>query len=187
MVKIPFGLDIYNLIDDLRNFSWEAADILLYYSKILKSSENKDKIIKTKRNEDPVTLADLEVNDMIIRRINEKYKGITWSFLSEESVKVKSQIFQMQSEWQWILDPLDGTRDFIQGSGDYAMHLALNYKQKPYIGVVLIPERDELWISYEKNILCETSNGLKKKIFPLKEKSLHEMTLVSSKKHRNKP
>ena len=41
VVKIPFNLDIHNLIDDLRNFSWEAAEILLYYSKMLKEEENK--------------------------------------------------------------------------------------------------------------------------------------------------
>ena len=34
----------------------------------------------------------------------------------------------------------DGTKDFIQGTNNYAMHLGLNYKKKPYLGVVLIPE-----------------------------------------------
>ena len=67
--------------------------------------------------------------------------------ISEENVKLKSQIFMNQQEWQWVIDPLDGTRDFIQGTENYAMHLALNYRQRPYIGVVLIPEKDELWIS----------------------------------------
>ena len=37
------------------------------------------------------------------------------------------------SDWIWVLDPLDGTKDFIQGTSNYAMHLALNYKQKPVI------------------------------------------------------
>ena len=36
MIKLPSGVDINNLIDDIRIFSWEAADILLYYSKLLK-------------------------------------------------------------------------------------------------------------------------------------------------------
>ena len=36
-------------------------------------------------------------------------------------------------DWLWVLDPLDGTKDFIQGTSNYAMHLALNYKQKPKI------------------------------------------------------
>ncbi len=186
MVKIPISFDIHNLIDDLRNISWEAADILLYYSKILKYSESKDKFIKTKGNQDPVTLADLKVNEMIIGRINEKYKNSNWGILSEENVKLKTDISFTQSGWQWIIDPLDGTKDFIQGTDNYAMHLALNYNQKPFIGVVLIPEKDELWISDGEKVKCEKRNGSLEKILKPKYKSLNEMTFVSSKNHRNK-
>ena len=39
MIKLPFGIEINNLIDDLRSFSWEAADILLYYANIIKKLE----------------------------------------------------------------------------------------------------------------------------------------------------
>ena len=46
MVKLPNNVDIHNLIDDLRIFSWEAADILIYYSQMLKDSDLKKKIIK---------------------------------------------------------------------------------------------------------------------------------------------
>ena len=186
MVKLPFELDIHNLIGDLRNFSWEAADILIHYSKLLKHPENKNKIIKTDGNIDPVTQADLSVNELIIRRINEKYKNLDWGIISEENVKLKSQIFINQQEWQWVIDPLDGTRDFIQGTENYAMHLALNYRQKPYIGVVLIPEKDELWISDGKNVRCEKRNGSQLEILRPKYKNLDEMTFVSSKNHRNK-
>ena len=42
---------------------------------------------------------------------------------------------------------------------NYAMHLALNYKKRPLIGVVLIPEKDELWISDGKKLWCEKSDG----------------------------
>ena len=185
MIKIPIGLNIHNLIDDLRNFSWEAAEILLYYSNRLKSSDNNNQIIKTKEKEDPVTLADLRVNEMIIKRINEKYRDVNWDILSEENVKLGFDIQEQKSEWQWVIDPLDGTKDFIQGTGNYAMHLALNYHQKPIIGVVLIPERDELWISYDKTIRCEKSDGSRKEIFLPREKNLNKMTLVSSKNHRN--
>ena len=87
MIKLPSGLEIKNLIDDLRIFSWEAAEILLYYAQIIKFSNNKTKIIKNNNSQDPVTLADLEVNELIIKRINEKYQGIDWEILSEENIK----------------------------------------------------------------------------------------------------
>ena len=71
-------------------------------------------------------MADLKVNELIINRINEKYKTIDWEILSEENVKVNSKNpCNTNSDWLWVLDPLDGTKDFIQGTGNYAMHLAL--------------------------------------------------------------
>ena len=42
----------------------------------------------------------------------------------------------INSEFLWVLDPLDGTKDFIQGTSNYAMHLALNHNQKPLLGIV---------------------------------------------------
>ena len=185
MIKLPLGVNVNNLIDDLRSLSWEAADILLFYSNIIKNSKEKNKILKNKNNNDPVTLADLEVNKLIINRINQKYKDINWEILSEENFKVKPNYCDKNAEWLWILDPLDGTKDFIQGTGNYAMHLALNYKQKPYIGVVLIPEKNELWIACGEKLWCEKRNGS----FENKDISnriiLQEMNLVTSKNHGN--
>ena len=186
-MKIPLGLDIHNLIDDLRNFSWEASKVMLYYAKEIKNLEEKKNIIKTKRNEDPVTLADLKVNELIIQRINQKYPNYDWGILSEENVKFspENRISNSWPEWLWVLDPLDGTKDFIQGTGNYAMHLSLNYKKRPLIGVVLIPEKDELWITNGKKLWCEKSDGSQKIINISKNKKLSQMTLVSSKNHRN--
>ena len=183
MVKLPFGVVINNLIDDLRILSWEACDSLLYYSQMLRDPNNKSNIVRN--NDDPVTLADLKVNEIIIQGINEKYKDINWDILSEENVKVSSQICDINSDWLWILDPLDGTKDFIQGTGNYAMHLALNYKQKPYIGVVLIPEKEELWIAAGNKIWCENKVGYKRGASLLSNTILKEMTIATSKNHRN--
>ena len=185
MIKLPSGVDINNLIDDIRIFSWEAADILLYYSKLLENSDYKKNILKNNNEDDPVTLADLKVNELIIKRINEKYININWDILSEENVKISSKIFDTKTDWVWVLDPLDGTKDFIQGTGNYAMHLALNFKQKPYLGFVLIPNKNQLWISDGKKTWCEKRDGSKYEPILLKNRNLHEMTLVTSKNHGN--
>ena len=185
MVNLPSGVHINNLIDDIRIFSWQAADILLYYSKLLKNSDDQISILKNNNEEDPVTLADLKVNELIIKRINEKYKNINWDILSEENVKISSKIFDSKTDWIWVLDPLDGTKDFIQGTGNYAMHLALNFKQKPYLGFVLIPNKNQLWIADGKKTWCEKRDGSKYEPILLKNRNLHEMTLVTSKNHGN--
>ena len=185
MIKLPSGVEVKSLIEDLRIFCWEASDVLLYYSKILKDSDYKNNILKNDNTEDPVTIADLKVNEIIIQRINEKYKDIDWKILSEENVKIDSENHNTREDWLWVLDPLDGTKDFIQGTSNYAMHLALNYKQKPYIGVVLIPEKDELWISNGEEVWCENRDRSHLKSNQPNKKNLEEMILVTSKNHNN--
>ena len=74
-------LDINNIIDDLRIISWEAADILIYYSQLLKNPNHEMNIVKTKTNEDPVTLADLKVNEKIIKGINQNKRSFNWEIL----------------------------------------------------------------------------------------------------------
>lgn len=186
MIKLPCGVDLNDLIDDLRNLSWEVSDILLHYANIIKNSEQKKDFLKNKNNDDPVTLADLEVNELIINRINEKYKDINWTILSEENVKVEANYSEIKHDWVWVLDPLDGTKDFIQGTGNYAMHLALTFKKKSFLGVVLIPEKNELWISNGDKLWCEEKDGSLKKFNKSKNNNiLNEMILVTSKNHNN--
>ena len=73
---------------------------------------------------------------------------------------------------------------FIQSTGNYAMHLALNYKRKPLIGVVLIPEKDELWISYAEKLGVRKEMEVFKNKICLKQYSSRD-TIVTSKNHRN--
>ena len=185
MIKLPPGVDINNLIDDLKAFSWEASDILLKYSQIIKDSNNKSNILTNENEEDPVTIVDLKVNKKIIQNITTSYKDIDWEILSEENVKINPTNKRINKDFVWVIDPLDGTKDFIQGTGNYAMHLALTYKKKPSLGVVLIPDKDELWISNNEIVWCENRNEECKKPNFLIKDNLEDMTIVTSKNHRN--
>ena len=185
MIRLPSGIKIKDLINDLRILSWEVSDTLIYYSKILKDPNNKSNILKNNNLDDPVTLADLKVNEIIIKRINEKYRDVSWGILSEENAKTNSFNSYCSHDWMWVLDPLDGTKDFIQGTSNYAMHLALNYKSKPFIGIVLIPEKDELWIADGDKVWGEKRDGSIIKPNLSKNIILQDMTLVTSKNHRN--
>ena len=185
MIKLPPGVDINNLIDDLKTFSWEASETLLKFAQIIKDSNNKSNILMNKNEEDPVTVADLKVNEIVINNIKAKYKNVNWEILSEENVKIEPYKSSTNKDFVWILDPLDGTKDFIQGTGNYAMHLALNYKNKPYIGIVLIPDKDELWISNQEMVWSENKKGVYKETNLSKKYKLKDMRIVTSKNHRN--
>ena len=186
MVKLPFGVNISNLIDDLRFLSWEVSDILLSYAQLIRNPNYVSEIITSNQNNDPVTKADLKVNELIINRINQKYPDVNWNILSEENAKLNVDYSKKKSDWLWILDPLDGTKDFIQGTGNYAMHLALNYKNKPFLGIVLLPDKDELWIANQDNLWCEKRNGTRLTSLVKCKKNLQDMTLLTSKNHNNK-
>ena len=158
---------------------------MLYYSQEIKKLDQVNNLIRNKDAKNPVTVADLEVNDLILNRMKEKYQNIGWKYLSEENVKINQNNCEIESEWLWILDPLDGTKDFIQGTGDYALHFALNHKNRPFIGVVLIPDKNELWISNGKNTWCERRDKSKQSLDLNYEKNISEMTVVTSKNHKN--
>ena len=184
-MNLPLGVDINNLLNDLRSFSWEAADIMLYYSKQFRNEKAKKDLTQIKVNNEPVTEADLKVNSLIINRISEKYKQVKWHLLSEENGIIKFNNVNINTNWLWVLDPLDGTRDFIQKTSNYALHLALNYKNKPQIGIVLIPEREELWIANNKSVWCEDRSGLRTEHKLSDTKEIHNMKIVTSKNHKN--
>ena len=186
MNKLPLGVDTKNLINDLRLISWEASDLLLYYSRVPKKLGNSDKIAGNNSNWDPVTVADLKVNELIISRIKESYKVINWDLLSEENAKISTKRLVFKTKWLWVIDPLDGTKDFIQGTDNYAMHLALNYENKPFLGLVLIPKKNELWITDGEKVWGEKKDGTCLHPRNLNSKTLKEMRLVTSKNHGNK-
>ena len=186
MTNLSVDIDINNIIEVLRGLSWEVSDILLYYAKVLKVNSGKNNLIQSKLDGSPVTIADLKVNDLVFNLLKKKISIFSWGFLSEENHKVKFNKDGGNTNFLWVLDPLDGTKDFINGTGNYAMHLSLNFQNKPLLGVVLIPEKEELWIADGDKVWSEKKNGLKYKPNNLFKKSLHDMTLVISKNHNNK-
>ena len=185
MVKLPSNVNTNNLIDYLRIISWEVADILISYEETLKDLKKRGEVINTKSDKSPVTLADLKVNEIILKRMKEEYSNVSWNYLSEENVDLFSKKENPISEWLWVLDPLDGTKDFVNGTKDYAMHFALNFQNKPFLGIVLIPKRNELWISDSKKVWCERRNGSFLNSNLSKKTNLEEMNLVRSKNHSN--
>ena len=85
---------------------------------------------------DPVTKADLRVNELITNKIKELTPNIP--IVSEETVnlniKNKSKIF-------WLIDPIDGTKEYIAGRDEYTLNAALVINTVPVLGVVGVPKK----------------------------------------------
>tara|TARA_Y100001968_G_scaffold316080_1_gene343454 strand:- start:106 stop:1020 length:915 start_codon:yes stop_codon:yes gene_type:complete len=186
---VPEEVELEYLLFELRKISWIAADVLKAYARGIKPPHGFPEALTVQEGGDgPVSTADIAINQLLISGLNEKFPLVKWDILSEESAKEKKSMnLKNNVHWKWILDPLDGTKDFLQGSENYAVHLALAYKSKPKIGVVLIPERDELWFGIiGKGAWYENHKGVKTSVCFSKRKEIAKLINVSSKNHQEK-
>ncbi len=184
---VPDDVDLEYLLDELRKLSWKSADILMAYAHGEKPPYGLPESLTVEEGGDgPVSAADIAVNELFISGLNEKFSTIQWEILSEESAKQKTnETREIKKDWKWILDPLDGTKDFLQGSENYAVHLALSYKNKTKLGIVLIPERNELWFGISDNgAWYENRKGVRNPVSFSNRRETSELILVSSKNHQ---
>ena len=184
---VPEDVELTTLLDELRKLSWIAADILKAYARGEEPPYGYPKSLTIEEGGDgPVSAADMAVNDLLISGLKNNFTFKKWDILSEETSKEKDfEGTQYKRDWCWIIDPLDGTKDFLQGSENYAVHIALAHKKKPTIGIVLIPERDELWIGIIGiGAWSENRCGEKKDIAFSERVNISELVLVSSKNHQ---
>ena len=183
---VPEEVELTTVLNELRKLSWAAADVLMAYARGEKPPYGFPKSLTFEEGGDgPVSAADMAVNELLISGLKDNLTCKKWDILSEETSKVKTcKDKNNKKDWRWIIDPLDGTKDFLQGSENYAVHVALAYKSKPKIGIVLIPERNELWIGIiGSGAWCENRDGSKKHISFSERLDISEMVLVSSKNH----
>ena len=96
--------------------------------------------VKQKEDNSPVTRADKKANKIIIDAL--KTTGIP--IISEENEQID---YSERKEWDfcWIVDPLDGTKEFIKKSGEFTVNIALIENNKPVFGVIYIPVSKELY------------------------------------------
>ncbi|HVR63312.1 MAG TPA: inositol monophosphatase family protein, partial [Polyangia bacterium] len=90
--------------------------------------------VETKADESPVTAADRDANAVIIDRLRAAFPGD--GILSEESPDDRRRLGKSRV---WIIDPLDGTRDFVARTGEFSVHVALAVDGAAVVGVVAQP------------------------------------------------
>jgi 3'(2'), 5'-bisphosphate nucleotidase len=100
--------------------------------------------VEYKEDRSPLTLADKTAHDIIVRHLLES--GIP--ILSEEG---KTISFQERKAWNtlWIVDPLDGTKEFVKRNGEFTVNIALVKEGTPVMGVVYAPDRDLLYFAMQ--------------------------------------
>ncbi len=172
-------LTLADILERTIELSWTAAAILKsYYRGSRADLEVLDKV------EGPVTAADRAVDRHILSGI-QGMCGDSCGYLTEETYQAGD--LQLPQDWVWIIDPLDGTRDFIDKTGEYAIHIALTYQHRPVLTVVTIPEADRMYAAIVgKGTESIDPDGVRKSVRVLPGKKLADLVVVASRNHRSK-
>lgn len=146
---------------------------------ILKIYESKNFDIRIKDDNSPLTKADKEAHKIIITKLEETGLPI----LSEEGADIP---FKTRKNWKsfWMVDPLDGTKEFIKRNGEFTVNIALIENRVPVFGVVYAPVLDKLYYG-GKNIGAFLFEKSRTSSLISKKMSGDKVTIVASRSHLN--
>ncbi|MDJ0737456.1 MAG: 3'(2'),5'-bisphosphate nucleotidase CysQ [Nostocaceae cyanobacterium] len=173
--------DLQQILELTRTIAWGAADVLRSYYR----GEGENNLAVAYKQDDPVTSADLAVNHYILSKLQANLGKEDFTYISEETYK-EEQAKQVSSKLTWIIDPLDGTRDFLEKTGEYAIHIALVEEKRPILAVVAVPEAEKLYYAIKgAGAFVETRNGETRPVQVSANKPVEDLTVVVSRSHRN--
>tara|TARA_X000001036_G_scaffold415157_1_gene431028 strand:- start:679 stop:1458 length:780 start_codon:yes stop_codon:yes gene_type:complete len=153
-----------NLIDTFNIAGQESVDL---YKKGLK--------IKIKEDKSPVSNGDLRVDELITKKIRELTPNIP--IISEETVNLK---IKNTAKVFWLIDPIDGTKQYIAGEDEYTLNAALVIDTVPVLGVVGAPKKNRLFYSYAPGESFLIESGKTKKINCEKKQPKGQIVALSS-------
>ena len=130
----------------------------------------------TKNDDSPITDADLKSNEVIKKILSQTEHDI----LSEED---KDDLTRLSQEMIWIIDPLDGTSDFIDKTGEFTVMIALIKNKKPILGVIGWPTEKTLFVAQKGSGAFRFSNDQWSKISVTKVSELPKCRTVGSRHH----
>ena len=169
-----------NTILEILNIAIEAGkEILKVY--------NKNIIVKSKEDNSPLTIADINSNNIIINKLKNVDTSIP--ILSEESLVNWSE----RKSWKkyWLIDPLDGTKEFINRNGEFTVNIALIEKNYPIFGVIYAPAKSLLYYAIKNYGAFKAKTSLKInnfdqfKIIKCNKKQSDPIKVIGSRSHSN--
>ena len=128
-----------------------------------------------------VTAADREANDLIVTELAAEFPDD--GILAEESTDTEDRLTK---DRVWLIDPMDGTKNFVQRDGDFAVQIGLICKAEPVVGVVYQPVRDVLYRAVQRQgAWKEGANNSGERLTVSTRSDPAEMVLASSRSHRS--
>lgn len=158
-----------------------ARTVALEAAALVASFKGRSIEVKHKAGGEPVSQADLESSALVVGRLREAFPDD--AILSEE---LPDDGARLHNPRVWMIDPIDGTRDFLSGQPGYVVMLGFCYAGRPTVGAVAQPETGQLWLGAVGAGAWKESPGQAKRplqVSPIDQPSA--VRLVSSKSHRS--
>lgn len=136
--------------------------------------------VQEKGDKSPLTDADLAAHNVITERLQQLTPDIP--VLSEESAQLP---FETRQQWStyWLVDPLDGTREFIKRNGEFTVNIALIRDHRSIIGVVHVPVLDIDYFAWDKGGCYKSEKGGDAERISVKKLDGGKLTLAGSRSH----
>ena len=141
---------------NLKNTTEQLIDTFLEAGKIAEEISHRGVKVTIKSDKSPVTDADLAVDKILTVKIKKLTPSIP--VISEETVNLN---IENSNKNFWLIDPIDGTRDYIKKKDEYTLNAALIIDFKPAIGIVYAPAKNRIFFSYGKDHAFEINNEKK--------------------------
>ena len=164
-------IDIQKIIDIARKAGQEIMTIY-----------DQDFSVELKGDNSPLTQADQKSNALIVSELKNIYPDIP--IISEET---KLTPYEERKSWKqyWLVDPLDGTKEFIKKNGEFTVNIALMSDGQPVLGVVYAPAKNMMWygVKGEGSFIVNGDGST----VPLKKgknwRNLNKVNVVASRSH----
>lgn len=146
--------------------------------KILEIYETGDFSIEAKADDSPLTKADKAAHQVIV----EGLKDTGLPILSEEGRDIP---YEERKDWEqfWMVDPLDGTKEFIKKNGEFTVNIALIERGRAVMGVVYAPVLDKMYYTIHREAAVMEERGFAYELKPAHGSTVH--SIVASRSHKS--
>jgi len=166
--------DKHQLIEKVVQLAQQAGEAILA---IYKSEEYE---IKTKEDESPLTTADLAANEIIEKSLRSLTEN--WPVLSEESESIS---YEERKSWEyyWLVDPLDGTKEFIARTDEFTVNVALIHNGSPIMGVVYVPVTGVCYYALKGEAAYKQALGKERELISVRPCADEKIVVTMSRRH----
>jgi 3'(2'), 5'-bisphosphate nucleotidase len=165
-----------DILPQVINITWETIDLLRDFYR-------RPHLEVVDKCGEPQTEADLAADRHISTRLQAIF-GESCGYLTEETYQKEQKA--CPQDWVWIIDPIDGTKEFVNKTGEYAVHIALVYQQRPVLTVVALPEAELIYQAVKgQGAFRVNRSGIQIQLLVDRSTPLNAAIIIASRSHRS--